>query len=90
MAIEGYEFDLIGLNELPMSKLMKLMHVSGRSQIELVHEYIQLCLVNPKQFEIVESLDFGQFNFFMKAWLQISQQRMAQQMEMDIEEKDYE
>ncbi len=67
--IYGSKFELISLSELPMDSLVKIAKSSGRNQVELMREYIHFCLVNPKQWDLIETMNFHHFTAFVKSWM---------------------
>lgn len=67
--IDNQKFDLVGLNEMPMHYLMRMAHANGKRQIQIVREYIQFCLIDPDQWNLVDSLNFEQFTNLVTGWL---------------------
>jgi hypothetical protein len=79
---------MVGLDELPMERIMRMGHADGRRQVMIMREYIRLCLVNPTQWDSLETLNFEQFSHFVRDWIVGSKgvPFMEQEEEEDDEE----
>lgn len=68
--LEGIsDFKIIGMNELPMDRVMKLSHAKGERQIRVMREMITTCLINPEESEIIDNLNFDNFSEFVQQWV---------------------
>jgi hypothetical protein len=86
--VDGIKISMVGLDELPMERLMRMAHADGRRQVMIMREYIKLCLVNPKQWDSLETLNFQQFSHFVRDWIVGSKgiPFMEQEEEEDVED----
>jgi hypothetical protein len=67
--VDGTKISMVGLDELPMERIMRMAHADGRRQVMIMREYIKLCLVNPTQWDSLETLNFEQFSHFVRDWI---------------------
>jgi hypothetical protein len=68
--LEGIgNFQLIGMNELPMDRVMRLSHAKGERQIRVMREMINTCLVNPEDRTIIDNLTFEDFSELVQQWV---------------------
>ena len=67
--LDGMKISMVGLDELPMERLMRMAHADGRRQVMIMREYIKICLVNPQQWDNLETLNFEQFTHFVRDWI---------------------
>ena len=62
-------FEMISFNELPSRFIQRVSQANGKRQIKIMGEYVQLCLVDPTQWRIIQEFEFSDFNEFVKRWL---------------------
>ena len=67
--VDGTKISMVGLDELPMERIMRMAHADGRRQVMIMREYIKLCLVNPTQWDALETHNFEQFSHFVRDWI---------------------
>ena len=70
--VDGTVFSLLGLDEMPIERLIRMSHAKGKRQVMIMRDYAKVCLVNPKQWDILETLNFNQFAKFVEGWISSS------------------
>jgi hypothetical protein len=80
------KISMVGLDELPMERLMRMAHADGKRQVMIMREYIKLCLVNPTQWDSLETLNFEQFTNFVRDWIVGSKGIPLMEQEEDFED----
>jgi hypothetical protein len=84
--VDGMKISMVGLDELPMERLMRMAHADGKRQVMIMREYIKLCLVNPTQWDSLETLNFEQFTNFVRDWIVGSKGIPLMEQEEDFED----
>jgi|694.fasta_scaffold145865_2 hypothetical protein len=70
--VDGTVFSLVGLDEMPIERLIRMSHARGKRQVMIMRDYAKVCLVNPQQWDILETLNFNQFAKFVEGWISSS------------------
>ena len=67
--VDGTVFRLVGLDEMPIERLIRMSHARGKRQVMIMRDYAKICLINPQQWDILETLNFNQFAKFVEGWI---------------------
>lgn len=70
--VNGKKFEILSFDELSMSALMEVATSDKKEQISLIRNYAKICLINPKQMEVIDDFSFPEFNKFVKLWIELS------------------
>jgi hypothetical protein len=63
------DVDFISLDELPMSQMAKFMSAPGEERMMQMFEFLQLCVVNPEDWEKIADLPVRKLNRIIQQWM---------------------
>ena len=64
--------EFISLDELPMSQMAKFMSAPGEERMMQMFEFLQLCAVNPEDWEKIADLPVRKLNRIIQQWMSAS------------------
>jgi hypothetical protein len=60
---------LISLDEMPMQQMKKFMLSPGEQRMTHMFDFLQICLVNPDDWDKISSLPVKKINKIIQAWM---------------------
>jgi hypothetical protein len=70
--LEDEEIQITSMSEIPMEKMMDFMLADNNDKLVQMFGLVELCLVNPKDFNKVQQLNTKKFMKFVDDWTQKS------------------
>jgi hypothetical protein len=70
--LEDEEVQITSMSEIPMEKMMNFMLADNNDKLVQMFGLVELCLVDPKDFNKVQQLNTKKFMKFVDDWTQRS------------------
>lgn len=70
--LEDGEIQITSMSEIPMEKMMNFMLADNNDKLVQMFGLVELCLVDPKDFNKVQQLNTKKFMKFVDDWTQKS------------------
>jgi hypothetical protein len=70
--LEDEEIQITSMSEIPMEKMMNFMLADNNDKLVQMFGLVELCLVDPKDFNKVQQLNTKKFMKFVDDWTQRS------------------
>jgi hypothetical protein len=70
--LEDEEVQITSMSEIPMEKMMNFMNADNNDKLIQMFGLVELCLVDPKDFNKVQQLNTKKFMKFVDDWTQRS------------------
>ena len=70
----GEHLQLASLSEVPMAKMAEFMFADNGDKLGIMSNLIKTCLINPNDFEKIETLPTKEFMRFVDQWMAESQE----------------
>ena len=74
--LEDEKIKITSMSEIPMKKMMGFMLADNNDKLIQMFGLVELCLVNPKDFDKIQQLNTKMFMRFVDAWTEVSSEEV--------------
>ena len=70
--LDDEEIQITSMSEIPIEKMMNFMLSDSNEKLIQMFGLVELCLINPKDFNKIQQLNTKKFMKFVDTWTEIS------------------
>lgn len=72
VSVDSEEVEITSMSEIPMEKMLEFMMANNNDKLVLMFGLVELCLINPQDFNKIQQLNTKKFMKFVDDWTEKS------------------